>query len=346
VSAVGVGAVRRAALRHDWLDVPNERSSHVQAIPRSGGLAIVGAISLAWAVASVAEPSVRLAALPLAALIIAVVSCVDDLRTIQPGPRFAAHGLAAAILLTSTRGWTAVALPAVGTLVVSGAGIALAALWLVGLTNAYNFMDGIDGIAGGQAVVAGVAWATIGLGLHLSAVALVGALVAAAAGGFLVHNWPPARIFMGDTGAATLGFLFAALPLVAAKSKGLPAGVAERLPLAGLLIVWPFVFDAILTILRRLHGRENVLAAHRSHLYQRLVAAGWTHRQTAGLYVGLATVSATAGVGWALGHDSDVGVAVGSTALAVLAIAALAGVPAVLVTVVARSARQPNRVAP
>ncbi len=254
------------------------------------------------------------------------------------------HALAAAILLAGTGAWAAVTLPLLGSVVVHGFGIPLAVLWLGGLTNSFNFMDGIDGIAAGQAIVVGVAWAIVGLRLGLPVVALVGALVAAAAGGFLVHNWPPARIFMGDVGATTLGFLLAVLLLVAADVPLVPAGTATRLPLAGLLIVWPFVFDAILTILRRLGRGENVLAPHRSHLYQRLVTAGWTHGQTAVLYVCLGAVSATVGVGWALGPAFD-GARVGSAMqLDLLALVVLIGVPALLVTIVARSASLSNRV--
>jgi UDP-N-acetylmuramyl pentapeptide phosphotransferase/UDP-N-acetylglucosamine-1-phosphate transferase len=293
-STIGTEAVRRLALRHDVLDVPNARSSHVRPTPRGGGLAVVLAVGAAWAVAAALDPGVRSTWLPVAVLIVAGVSALDDVRTLSAGTRFVAQSAAAAILIAGVGAWTAVELPLVGRMPIGVFGIPLTALWIVGLTNAYNFMDGIDGIAGGQAVAAGVTWATIGASLGVPVVALVGALVAAAAAGFLAHNWAPARIFMGDTGAASLGFTFAALPLVAIPD----AAAAARLPLAGLLAVCPFVFDAVFTVLQRVRRGERLTEAHRSHLYQRLVAAGWTHQQAAGLYTGLAVATGGVGVRW------------------------------------------------
>jgi UDP-N-acetylmuramyl pentapeptide phosphotransferase/UDP-N-acetylglucosamine-1-phosphate transferase len=150
----------------------------------------------------------------------------------------------------------------------------------VGLTNAYNFMDGIDGIAGGQAVVAGVGWAIVGLLMDLPFVFIFAGLLASTALGFLFHNWPPAKIFMGDVGSAFLGFSFACLAMAGASRE-------PSLAIAGVLLVWPFVFDTLFTFFRRLKNRENVFAAHRSHLYQRLVIAGYSHRTVTLIYMGL-----------------------------------------------------------
>ena len=125
-------------------------------------------------------------------------------------------------------------------------------------------MDGIDGLAGGQALVAGLAWMATGWATDQFAPAAVGAALAGAAFGFLLHNWSPARTFMGDVGSAFLGFVLATLPLLATPRR------AFAVP--AVLIVWPFVFDTAVTLLRRLSRRENVFAAHRTHLYQRLTA--------------------------------------------------------------------------
>jgi UDP-N-acetylmuramyl pentapeptide phosphotransferase/UDP-N-acetylglucosamine-1-phosphate transferase len=141
-------------------------------------------------------------------------------------------------------------------------------------------MDGIDGIAGGQAVLAGLGWAIIGTLIDLPFVGILGALLGAASLGFLFHNWPPALIFMGDVGSAFLGYSFACLAIIGA-SKDPP------LAIAGVLLVWPFVFDTIFTFFRRLKNRENVFSAHRSHLYQRLVISGYSHRTVTLLYLGL-----------------------------------------------------------
>jgi UDP-N-acetylmuramyl pentapeptide phosphotransferase/UDP-N-acetylglucosamine-1-phosphate transferase len=152
--------------------------------------------------------------------------------------------------------------------------------WVMGLINAYNFMDGIDGLAGVQAVVAGLGWALLGGIEGQILISSFGLLVAASSLGFLGHNWSPARVFMGDVGSAFLGYAFAVLPVMA---------IAENphLFLAGVLLVWPFVFDPTFTFIRRLRNGEDVFSAHRSHLYQRLVITGYSHRFVTLLYLGL-----------------------------------------------------------
>jgi UDP-N-acetylmuramyl pentapeptide phosphotransferase/UDP-N-acetylglucosamine-1-phosphate transferase len=160
----------------------------------------------------------------------------------------------------------------------------------VGLTNAFNFMEGSDGIAGitAAAVAAGIAVAAAACGV--GTVAVIAAAFAGASLGFLASNWQPARIFMGDVGSAFCGFLLAVLPL-AVRADVVP----EVLPVAALAL-WPFIFDTSLTLLRRLRAGENIFQAHRSHLYQRLVIAGWSHRAVASLYGGLAAFGATLAV--------------------------------------------------
>jgi UDP-N-acetylmuramyl pentapeptide phosphotransferase/UDP-N-acetylglucosamine-1-phosphate transferase len=161
----------------------------------------------------------------------------------------------------------------------------------VGLTNAYNFMDGIDGIAAGQGIVAAIGWGIIGLITGNPFLTALGFLLAASCLGFLCHNWPPARIFMGDVGSAFLGYTFAVLAVIASQSD-------PRLAFIGILFVWPFVFDAVFTFFRRLRKHENVFEAHRSHLYQRLVIAGYSHGVVSTLYIGLAGAGVVVGVWW------------------------------------------------
>jgi UDP-N-acetylmuramyl pentapeptide phosphotransferase/UDP-N-acetylglucosamine-1-phosphate transferase len=170
-------------------------------------------------------------------------------------------------------------------------GIPLTFLWVVGLTNAYNFMDGIDGLAGGQAVVAGTTWLGLGLITGLPLVSLLGLFVAGSSLGFLVHNWSPARIFMGDVGSAFLGFTLAVIAVLGSLES-------PELAYAGVLVVWPFIFDTSFTILRRLRRKENIFEAHRSHLYQRLVIAGYSHRSVALLYLCLAAIGSVSALLW------------------------------------------------
>jgi UDP-N-acetylmuramyl pentapeptide phosphotransferase/UDP-N-acetylglucosamine-1-phosphate transferase len=177
---------------------------------------------------------------------------------------------------------TSVDLGAWGALRFGAAAWPLTLLWIIGLTNAFNFMDGIDGIAGITAVAAAGAIAAAAAALGAGSVAVTAAALAGGSLGFLTSNWQPARIFMGDVGSAFCGFMLAVLPLT------LPADcVPVVLPVAA-LAAWPFIFDASFTILRRLRRGENIFQAHRSHLYQRLVIAGWSHRHVACLYGGMA----------------------------------------------------------
>jgi len=232
-----------------------------------------------------------------------VVSLVDDLRPLSTGIRFgvqlAVAGLVLGISIGPLRAVSGVETEILDAWLRPGAvGYWLLALWFVGLINVYNFMDGIDGIAGLQAVVAGVAWAVIGTVLSLPMVQLTGAVVASAALGFLTLNWHPAKIFMGDAGSTVLGFLFATLPFLATAEGGERLGArGERLELTrsltiGAILVWPFLADGIFTFLRRLKNRENVLQAHRSHLYQRLVIAGHSHTRVTVVYGCLALLGA------------------------------------------------------
>ena len=280
---LGVAGFGRWAVRNAVLDVPNARSSHTTPTPRGGGLAIV-VVALGGAVgASGGAPDGPWSWFVGGALV-AVVSWVDDLRGVSNRVRFACHLAAAVLVLFSAGFWTELAISGTTVLPLGAAGAVLSALWIVGLTNAYNFMDGIDGIAGGQGVVAGCGWAMVGALASDPWVIAVGGLLAASCAAFLLFNWSPARIFMGDVGSATLGFIFATLPFVTTQES---EEITVRLPIAGLLLVWPFVFDAVYTFGHRLSRGENVFEAHQSHLYQRLVRSGWAHRSVATLYVAL-----------------------------------------------------------
>lgn len=289
LAALGVAGLRRWAERRRVLDVPNERSMHAAPTPRGGGLVIVAILVLGlpllwWRHAGELSLS-QLVGLTAGLLVVAVVSLRDDLRPVTVRTRFAAHALAAAIAVAVTGGWRLMDLPFLGRFDLGPWGTLLAFLWIVGLTNAYNFMDGIDGIAGVQAVVAGLGWAMLGALAGRPLLGSLGALIAGSSLGFLVHNWPPARIFMGDVGSASLGYVFSVMAVV-----GWAKTPAFALP--GVLLVWPFVADASFTFLRRLVRGENVTQAHRSHLYQRLVLGGASPVGVAFLYGALAALGA------------------------------------------------------
>ncbi len=295
LSYLGVALLRRWADHLQLLDVPNERSSHSRPTPRGGGLAIVVVSLLGWLVYGWASQDFwPLLPYVAGATIIAGISWLDDLRNVPTLVRLAFHGAAAGLAIWSFDYWHTTDIPLLQRLGLDWLGLPVTFLWIVGLTNAYNFMDGVDGIAGAQAVVVGLGWAVLGWLGNQPHVSVMGMLLAGSSLGFLIHNWPPARIFMGDVGSAFLGYTFAVLPLMAAHAPG----ADSRLALIGALLLWPFIFDSSFTFLRRaLHG-ENVFAAHRTHLYQRLVIAGRTHLFATTLYALLALVGVSLAAAW------------------------------------------------
>jgi UDP-N-acetylmuramyl pentapeptide phosphotransferase/UDP-N-acetylglucosamine-1-phosphate transferase len=267
VSLIGTRAVLTLLRRRAILDHPNERSSHAVPTPRGGGIAVMAALLLAWGAAGLAVPG----SLPglwtvlACALALALVSWIDDLRNLPAVGRLTAHILAVAVGV--------MALPE-HNLIFQG----LAPFWLdrlaagflwVWFLNLFNFMDGIDGITGVETVTLGVGLTFVVL---LSggdpAWVYAGVSVAAAALGFLVWNWPPARIFIGDVGSVPLGFLLAWLMLnLAGQGHWAPAII---LPLY-------YLGDASLTLARRAARGERVWEAHREHFYQRAIRNGASH---------------------------------------------------------------------
>lgn len=255
-----VAAMKRLAI----LDIPNERSSHATPTPRGGGIAIV--------VTTIAGAAILMPqAWPLlvASGVIAIMSWIDDVKHLSAAIRFPIQILAAsAVVFVYGASWQPLAW-------------IVATLWIVGVTNAFNFMDGIDGIAGTQAMVAGLAWFV----LTRNPIAL---LIAGSSLAFLLYNWQPASIFMGDVGSAFLGFTFASLPLIGAKPFS---------AVAMAVILFPFLFDTAFTLARRGIAGERIWQAHRSHLYQRLVIAGWPHRGVTLLY-GAITLATSFAARW------------------------------------------------
>jgi UDP-N-acetylmuramyl pentapeptide phosphotransferase/UDP-N-acetylglucosamine-1-phosphate transferase len=174
-------------------------------------------------------------------------------------------------------------------------GVIITFLWIIGLTNAYNFMDGIDGIAGGVALAAALGWMMLASNMHNLFVFWIALAIAASSLGFLGHNWSPAKIFMGDVASTFLGYTFAALPLLSADQGG------DALML-GTLLMWTFILDTSITFFQRLFKGEKLLYGHRSHLYQRLVIGGYSHAAVSTLYIVLTLFAGLLSYAWSWGQ--------------------------------------------
>lgn len=317
ISYLGVGVIRQVALRHKVMDVPNERSSHAQPTPRGGGLAIAVVVAVGFAVVSLQVgdlPGRVVAGFLGGAGLVAVIGLLDDLWRLSARLRLAAH-FGVALLVVASVGWLEVInVPGPGEINLAGWGLPVTVIWIVGLLNIYNFMDGIDGLAAVQAVIASLCWLAASTALGGESLRALAGLILGASLGFLAHNWPPARIFMGDVGSTLLGYVFAVLPILAWQQTGKSDWAGF-----GVLCVAPFVFDGAFTLVRRAVNRENVLQAHRSHLYQRLIKRGYTHRQVSLLYAGLAMLSGGAAAIYLLGAGWPAALAVGLDLLLLVA---------------------------
>ena len=296
LSYSGVYLIRRYTETRRILDHPNERSSHAVPTPRGGGLVIV-LVVLGTGIGSVMAAGLEKALIyVLGSAAIAWLGWRDDLHSLSPRLRFAVQGLIAGVSIWGLGYFKAVTIPLVGELHLGAIGIVITFLWIIGLTNAYNFMDGIDGMAGGVALGAGIAWMWLASNMTNSFAFWVALAIAAASLGFLGHNWSPAKIFMGDVGSTFLGYSFAVLPLVSSDQSG------DAL-LLGTLLMWTIITDAGVTFIQRLIRRENVFAGHRSHLYQRLVLAGYKHETVSSLYILLTLLAGLLSYEWSQGHQ-------------------------------------------
>jgi UDP-N-acetylmuramyl pentapeptide phosphotransferase/UDP-N-acetylglucosamine-1-phosphate transferase len=256
------------------LDHPNERSLHTQPTPRTGGVAILAGIILAIPgmlfEGIAASPILWILA---GAVLIGVISFIDDRRGLPVVIRFLGHVIGSSLVVFGADLTLLMSASEPITWWPAWTKLGLSVIFLVWMVNLYNFMDGMDGFAGGMAVIGFGTFAVFGLLAGSFLFAALSLIVAAAAGGFLLHNFPPARIFMGDVGSASLGLLAGGLSLWGAREGIFPLWTA-------LLVFSPFIVDASVTVLRRLLQGERVWEAHRSHYYQRLVQSGWSHRKT------------------------------------------------------------------
>jgi len=276
--------IRRLALRVGAVDVPNERSSHAAPTPRGGGIAILFGFCVPLIVFGSAGDRGVLYAI-VATAMIAALGLADDVKHLSVLPRFIVQTLiATSFVIISDLALRRIDFPFI-SIPLDGLAVAFTVVFVVGWVNAYNFMDGVNGIAAVQAIVAGIAL-TVLLGRSgdtpgaITAAALVGGCA-----GFLPWNFPVARIFMGDVGSGAIGFLFGFLILRASPRVGI---VAATLPL------FPFLFDSAVTMLRRAAKGEKFFLPHRKHFYQQLAQVSGSHVVSTSVWGLLAVISSIA----------------------------------------------------
>ncbi len=289
-------AVTRATIGLRIMDVPNQRSSHHMPTPKSGGLGIVtafmaGQFGLYFLATSVRLSEPYFIGLIAGSLAVAVVSLLDDVRQRSLSLRFMTQIVATAVVLASGLVIQEIWLPVVGRVDLGLLGYLMTALWIIGLTNAVNFMDGLNGLVAGSVAIAAAFMATICFltGSHFAY--LLALILCVSVAGFIPFNFPRARVFMGDVGSQFLGFSFAVLGVIAAQ-----VDLSRTSFMIVPILLFALLFDAILTFSRRIVRGEPVLQPHRTHLYQLLNRAGWSHTRVSSLYFAFAVLQGVAGL--------------------------------------------------
>jgi UDP-N-acetylmuramyl pentapeptide phosphotransferase/UDP-N-acetylglucosamine-1-phosphate transferase len=291
-------------------DLPNERSLHQVPTPRTGGLAIIGSVLVGLVAAALggAWPTSQgptgwygwptsFWIVGLTSLL-AVVSFVDDRRGLPIVVRFGVHVAAAVILTVGAQLVVSrIEVPRLGTIELGWFSLLVSIGFLVWMTNLYNFMDGMDGFAGGMTLLGAGFLASLAWRGEHRLILVLSLLLAVAALGFLVHNFPPAKIFMGDVGSVPTGFLIGALILVGCRDRLFTVWVP-------LMVFSPFIVDATATLIRRAAQGQRVWIAHRAHYYQRLVLLGWGHRKTVLAEYGLMVLCGALAWAYQIADDS------------------------------------------
>jgi len=280
------------------LDHPNERSLHDSPTPRAGGLAIIISMALFLGLLSVLT-GFSLSGffwLAVSSILVAVVSYIDDHISLPFLLRLIVQTTAAGLLIYGGFFITDIQFPGFLLVLPDLVSYLVTGLFIVWMTNLYNFMDGMDGFAGGMAVIGFGTLAVVGWQAGADDFMRVNFVIAASSAGFLVFNFPPAKIFMGDVGSSFLGFLAAGSAIWASKLEVLPLWFS-------ILIFSPFIVDATVTLLRRLLSGQKIWVAHKTHYYQILAQSGWGHKRTVLCEYGLMLLCAISAV-VALGQPS------------------------------------------
>jgi UDP-GlcNAc:undecaprenyl-phosphate GlcNAc-1-phosphate transferase len=311
IAAVLTPVAGRLARRIGAVDVPRERGLGWRETPLLGGLAILVAVLVAAAIwlpgtinlprtAHAARGVVRQAdtwGLIAGACLIALVGAIDDIHELKPLVKLVGQIAAAIVAVRAGAVVTGLTVPFVGALQFPNAGGVLTVIWLVALMNMINFADGVDGLAAGLCAIDGIAFSVIAFDLGIQGAAVLAALTAGAALGFLVHNFYPASVFMGDAGANLLGYLLGVAAVVGSLKTN--AFVALLVPLVILAI--PFL-DTGFVIAKRLKYRRKPWSADANHFHHRMARIGFSQRKTVAYLYGWSVLMAALAVALRLYH--------------------------------------------
>ena len=289
ISSIAVPLARKLAFKLGAVDEPDPRKVHTKIMPRLGGLAIFAGFVCAagWAV----QAQGPYLGIIIGGSIVFLVGVLDDVYGLSPWAKLAGQVVAAAAAVYFGVAVHFVTNPFDGLVYLGKLSIPLTVLWIVGVTNAVNLVDGLDGLAAGVSGIAALAMGTIALQHGQVPAALMCLAVVGATLGFLPYNFHPARIFMGDAGALFLGFVLACLSVV-----GLAKSAAVISLFVPIVVLGIPVFDTFFAIIRRMNKKMPIFAPDKNHLHHRLMALGFSHRQSVLIIYGISVLFGGAAV--------------------------------------------------
>ena len=267
---------RKIAIKNGWVDIPNDRKIHTDAIPRLGGIAIFASfLAAVWLACNLfqtelAIPSQKIIGFLSSSTVVFILGIVDDIKKLNARPKFAVQILAAVMLALSGFLIDTSKLPFVGFFI----GLGLTIIWLVYITNATNLIDGMDGLSSGVVIFASITLSIVSLLAGNLFAAIITLALLGSTLGFLLHNWHPAKIFMGDGGAMLLGFCLAAISIETSYKN--TTGYAIFVPFLALSLP---IIDTAYAILRRLYHHKPIFSGDRGHIHHKLLDVGFTVRQ-------------------------------------------------------------------
>lgn len=273
ISIISTAFIRKYSINNNLYDIPNERSSHRVPKPKGGGIPIVGL--LIFTIVTLFFYNMINAEITLSMLIglilVAVAGLIDDYKNLSVSIRVIIYLISALLSLYFIGGLES-AFIGEYSYYFGGAGYCIGVLFLVWLTNLYNFMDGIDGFAGVQTICVSIFCCFMFFMSSQYSLLIIMLCLASSTFGFLYWNWEPAKIFMGDVGSCSIGFFFGLLSIYTQNEEILSIGV-------WLILLAPFIGDATFTLLMRILSNEEWYRAHNSHAYQKLYRLGLSHHR-------------------------------------------------------------------
>ncbi|MFD2131541.1 glycosyltransferase family 4 protein [Pseudogracilibacillus auburnensis] len=265
--------VKKLAFKFNIVDFPNQRKIHKKATPRIGGLAIF--IGAALGLLYLQPEHVHLLEISLGALVIVITGILDDKFDIRPIIKLSGQLIAASFLISSGLIIERVTLPFIGMIDLGVFSVLITVLWVVGITNAINLIDGLDGLATGVSTFALLSMFVMALvDLQIFAAYLSIVLIGANLG-FLYHNFYPAKIYMGDTGSNFLGYMIAVISML-----GLFKNIALFSFIIPVIVLAVPIFDTLFAIVRRITNKQQIMKPDNKHIHYQLLRVGFTHRQS------------------------------------------------------------------